>query len=254
MTEPSKDSRQRKVEWLRALASEQGEGCRDWPWATTSKGYGVVRWDGRLRRVGHVALELSGRPRPEGAHQLHSCDRPTCVAPWHLRWGTHLENIADKVERGRGKGQCLAPLPNLGDLQRVMAECGSLQEVAATFNLNLRTLHRRISADPALRAALDEGRHQYRMANLPPHGTTYRYSHFGCRCDECREANTEVGRRFRERRLATDTPDRLHGTVNAYRNYGCRCEPCREAGAASNAANWARRAARKSEYRKEWSV
>jgi hypothetical protein len=55
------------------------------------------------RRAGHVALELDGRPRPAapGNNMLHSCDRPICVAPWHLRWGTIAENRADCVSRNR---------------------------------------------------------------------------------------------------------------------------------------------------------
>ena len=40
-------------------------------------------------------------PIPKGLDVLHSCDRPACVRPEHLRTGTALDNMADKVARGR---------------------------------------------------------------------------------------------------------------------------------------------------------
>jgi hypothetical protein len=100
-TSKSYRERQEKVAWLEALSAEHdGEGCREWPWAKTADGYGIIRWDGRSQRVGHVVLALAGRPR-RGLDQLHSCDNPPCCAPWHLRWGTDLDNTRDAISRGR---------------------------------------------------------------------------------------------------------------------------------------------------------
>ena len=95
--------RAERIAWLEGVAAATPDGqCRDWPWAKNSKGYPTIKWDGRQSKVGHVILSMTGRPRPSGdAWQLHSCDRPECVAPWHLRWGTSAENIRDAVERSR---------------------------------------------------------------------------------------------------------------------------------------------------------
>lgn len=58
--------------------------------------------------------------------------------------------------------------------------------------------------------------------DVPAHGWSgYKR---GCRCRECRAANTEKSRR----RRATGKP-KQHGSATTYSNYGCRCEPCREA-------------------------
>jgi 5-methylcytosine-specific restriction endonuclease McrA len=56
-----------------------------------------------------------------------------------------------------------------------------------------------------------------------PHGTANGYKHYGCRCDQCKIAMREYGRKF-----AKKVPDKPipHGTVNGYVNYKCRCEDC----------------------------
>lgn len=73
---------------------------------------------------------------------------------------------------------------------------------------------------------------------LPPvpitHGITgYRR---GCRCRECRQANTAAqNRRKAARRNDPTAADRAgHGKATTYNNYGCRCQPCKEAGSRAN--------------------
>lgn len=76
-----------------------------WPWTgcRNSCGYGRIALRGPVRSViaTHAALWLDGRPRPEGAIALHSCDNPACVNPAHLRWGSHADNVSDMMNRQR---------------------------------------------------------------------------------------------------------------------------------------------------------
>lgn len=71
----------------------------------TAKGYPVVTINGRQYGAHRLVCEWAWGPAPGGAQALHSCDNSRCVSPAHLRWGTHAENMADKVARGRCRNQ-----------------------------------------------------------------------------------------------------------------------------------------------------
>jgi hypothetical protein len=64
--------------------------------------YGVLSVN-HLRTYAHRrALELAtGQSIPAGQLVRHSCDNPPCCNPAHLSTGTHADNAADMVARGR---------------------------------------------------------------------------------------------------------------------------------------------------------
>lgn len=103
---PPKDYWIVRDHWIEGVLREEGTGCRDWPFRGLNWcGYPMVQRGGRTGdkiRIAHLVLERSGRgPRPTGQEVLHSCDRPICCAPWHLRWGTHAENLGEAAARNR---------------------------------------------------------------------------------------------------------------------------------------------------------
>jgi hypothetical protein len=74
--------------------------CRDWPYGKDTNGYGQIIFKGNLRHVTRVAMEKVGRPLGE-LHVLHSCDRKQCFMLGHLRPGTNMDNVLDKMAKGR---------------------------------------------------------------------------------------------------------------------------------------------------------
>ena len=69
--------------------------------AITKQGYPKVCINQRHRYAAHHFYELVYGPLPFGTVIRHTCDNPQCINPAHLQAGTHADNVADRVERGR---------------------------------------------------------------------------------------------------------------------------------------------------------
>lgn len=91
---------------------EPNSGC--WLWtagiAPGDLDYGAVWLYGRNLRASRAAWMAFYGPIPDGLWVLHKCDTPTCVNPRHLWLGTHDDNMADCVRKGRsykGREECV---------------------------------------------------------------------------------------------------------------------------------------------------
>lgn len=136
--------------WMAVDATAGPDAC--WPWTGSRNlnrgGYGFLTvWENNRHQVvlaHRLSWELAnGRPVPDGLFILHSCDNPPCVNPAHLRAGTHLENMADAVRRGRtnpqrGEASVKAKLTTAAvlDIRRRRAAGESREVLAAEYGIH----------------------------------------------------------------------------------------------------------------------
>jgi len=103
---------QREIDGIAAFWAKVDKGGAGGCWLYT----GFRKWDGygwlNRHRDGkdhymtahRYSWILAHGPVPNGLHVLHRCDNPPCCNPSHLFLGTHQENMADRVAKGRAKG------------------------------------------------------------------------------------------------------------------------------------------------------
>lgn len=75
--------------------------CWKWNGKIHTRGYGIFTFRGKEQYAHRHSLSLHNGSIPDGLQALHKCDNPPCCNPRHLYAGTHLNNMADMVSRGR---------------------------------------------------------------------------------------------------------------------------------------------------------
>lgn len=126
---------------LDLLMAVETDGCVLWPHSVNRGGYGQVNYHGKNDRAHKVACELAHGPRPSPDMEVcHSCDNRRCVNPRHLRWGTRVENMQERDQRGRtlkGTDQWQAKLTpgNVREIRRLLKTGSSQQVIADQFNV-----------------------------------------------------------------------------------------------------------------------
>lgn len=86
--------------WSR-LESDLNGGCRLWTGPLVRNGYGRVKFGGRQVLVHRLAWELHHGEIPSALQVLHRCDVRCCANPDHLFLGSALDNMRDKMAKGR---------------------------------------------------------------------------------------------------------------------------------------------------------
>lgn len=100
-------SRERRRAWQdrywEKVDKSDPSGCWLWTGGTTNFGYGVFSLAGTkdLHGAHRVAWRLHHGHDAGKKCVLHRCDTPGCVNPDHLFLGSRVENMEDKIRKGR---------------------------------------------------------------------------------------------------------------------------------------------------------
>lgn len=98
--------------WPKVKKLDGEESCWEWTGNRQRSSSGKI-WYGQFlmgsRRDGtnrshnahRVSWMLAHGEIPDGMWVLHKCDNPACVRPDHLFLGDHIENMRDKLRKGR---------------------------------------------------------------------------------------------------------------------------------------------------------
>jgi hypothetical protein len=81
--------------------------CHEWIGGKNKDGYGriCIFAPGNRILAHRAAWILAFGPIAEGLCVCHSCDNPGCVNVDHLWLGTHIMNVQDMLDKGRGSYQ-----------------------------------------------------------------------------------------------------------------------------------------------------
>jgi uncharacterized protein YerC len=136
-------------EWVAAMVAADDGECWPWPFNTYtpehSPGYGSFgMWRNTTAHRAILLLAAGPPPKPGmfACHKSTCTERPLCVAPWHLYWGTARDNAADMIVDGtRPQGENhYHSLVTEAQAIAIIADRRPYGEIAAEYGVSKRVI------------------------------------------------------------------------------------------------------------------
>ncbi len=111
--------------------------CRNRGHYADRAGYGRLKWQLRPQQAHRLAWESARGAIPDGLNVLHHCDTPACINTDHLFLGTHADNSADRVAKGRqARGERVGGAKlTTAQVLEIRGMAGSQREIAERFDV-----------------------------------------------------------------------------------------------------------------------
>lgn len=133
---------------LEKIDVRKREEC--WPWlGAVRAGYGQLSLGKYRNCVVHRAVfSIVFGQVPDGLFVRHKCDNPPCCNPFHLEPGTPMDNMHDKIQRGRanwalGEKQGSAKLKThqIPEIRSLSASGVTQREIAKRYRMSLGVIN-----------------------------------------------------------------------------------------------------------------
>ena len=122
-------------EFLAEIDTSAADRCWEWTGRVDKDGYGLVpRGErGPSHRAHRLVWERENGPIPDGSLVCHACDNPRCINPAHLFLGTPLDNMRDKMAKGRHRARTILDEKQIIE---ILADPRPYREIAEHFNVS----------------------------------------------------------------------------------------------------------------------